>query len=93
MTDGYGAYRRGLVADVAARAEEMDDVEREMLDYAAELETTNPGLWLGAGRIAHEMVLHSLRRRSSDPMERALQAEVDRQARALERRIISGGLT
>lgn len=88
--DGYGVYRKKLNDEVTARANEMNEFDREMVRAGDEMEVSRPGLFLGAGRIAREIVLSGLRRRSGDPMERALQAAHDRLAREMENDIVYG---
>jgi hypothetical protein len=41
--------------------------------------------------MAHRYIENGRRRHSADPLERSYQAEYDRQALALERRVIFGG--
>jgi predicted alpha-1,6-mannanase (GH76 family) len=85
--DGYALYRERLDEEISQRERDLTEFDRGAIQWGDE----QPGLdGLSAGRIMREMALHAVRRRSQNPMDRAIQQEYDRLALARERCVMFG---
>lgn len=83
MVYGHALIRERLDKELEQYAERITDADRMTWEVGDEF-------GLDGGNMARQFTINHLRRWSADPDERAIQREYDRQALAMEQRMISG---